>query len=375
MPDPRSRAGLRSELAVELIYTGDAERRAALSAEADALLDDVPDLVERHQLRALIERGAPWSWWTSARSAASLEQPDHLAALEAADPTVRNVALAQELFSALRMGDGDRVRRVLVAIEELANQTHHPQIEDFALLQRMMARLVDGDLDAAADAVQAMVESWTRHNRPSLDIYTSSATYQIARERGLLPLALAMLEQPERPEPTTGAALFALAHLEAGNVDTVLAVIDQCGRNRFEDVADDAALPVASAAWSEAAAGARHHGACMIWYERLVDDPDLHFVTGGWYIGSSTRNLGLLAAALGRVDDARNWFERAAAAHDRMRTPPWLARGLLDWAELELDQGDPARAAELTDRAVAVIADLPLDGSRARAERLARASA
>jgi hypothetical protein len=53
-----------------------------------------------------------------------------------------------------------------------------------------------------------------------------------------------------------------------------------------------------------------------------------------------------------------------------MRTPPWLARCRLDWAESLLCRGGRRRAAQLAQSALHEIGDLDLVDSRRRAERL-----
>ena len=368
---PAMRARLDAQLALELLYTGDVTRRGALCDEALALVPEVPDPVERHHLRMLVGRAMPWSRVTSSRARETLDEPDHAVVLRQEDPFVRHEALQNEWFMNLVLGNGDEARAAVAAFTEMAVLTRHPFIEDMVPLWTMQLHLIDGHLDACQRDVDLLIERWTRHSWPSVEIYASSAQFEMAREAGLLPFLTANELTPEPGDvPAVRAALAAIVALEAGDRPAVLRLLEQRGRNGFVDVPDDAALPVARAAWSEAAAFARHPVAAQQWYDLLVVDPERHFVTGGWYIGSPARNLGMLASALDRDGEATQWFERAAAAHERMSTPPWLARGLLDWAEHELARGRNSRAVELVDRALAAIGELPLASSRDRAMRL-----
>jgi hypothetical protein len=51
-------------------------------------------------------------------------------------------------------------------------------------------------------------------------------------------------------------------------------------------------------------------------------------------LGSASHYLGLLAATMGRRDDAVAHLQAAMAAHDRMRAAPLLERSRLDQARL-----------------------------------------
>ena len=368
---PEVRAHLYAHLAVELIYTGDVTRRRELCELAEAITDQVSDPVERYRIRASIRRGAPWSTGTSSVARGMLASPDHEIVLAEHDPVVRHEALSQEWYVSLVLGDGPRARAGLAVLTEMAVLTRHPLVEDMVPFWSFQLHLIEGRLDACQEAVNLMAERWTRHGWPSLEVYTASAQFEMAREAGLLGFLAADALTPEPGDvPTVRAGLAAIVAVETGNRAAAFDLVEQRGRNGFVDVPDDGALPVARSAWSEAAAFARHEMAAQHWYDLLVVDPDLHFATGGWYMGSTTRNLGLLASALGRDEVATHWFERAVIEHERMQSPPWLARGLLDWAEHDIAHGRADSAVAHVDRAVEVIGDLPLTALLDRATRL-----
>jgi hypothetical protein len=334
----------------------------------------IDDPVERYHLLEVIGRGRPWSKKTTAALREGFDDPDHALARQHGDPMIRRLALQMDFFGGLAIGDGDRARASAAALDELAETTRHPFIEAWAPFVGFQLHLVDGRLDECQRKVDLMAAHWSRLGWPSIEVYVRSASGQMAREAGLLPFVAGQLVPEPDDVPGVLAAITALAHREAGERDAVHDLVERCGRNGFRDVPDEGALPIARSCWSEAAAYARHDDACRRWYEILAADPELHFVTGGWYLGSTTRNLGLLTAALGRHDEATSWFELAVEAHERMRTPPWIARGLLDWADHELELGHRDRAVELADRALAAIGDLGLEASRARAGALREAA-
>ena len=77
--------------------------------------------------------------------------------------------------------------------------------------------------------------------------------------------------------------------------------------------------------------------------------------------GSIARNLGQLAALLGRTDDAARHFEDALGRNERMGVRPWLAYTQHDYAQLLLARsgpGDRERAGELLAHARATFREL-----------------
>jgi hypothetical protein len=180
-----------------------------------------------------------------------------------------------------------------------------------------------------------------------------------------------MLQPPsDRSKPTVISGIIALALAEAGRMQEAAVMIDEVRANGFRDVPDDAAFPVVECTWAEAAALSGHVEGCGALYARMEPRSDVHASTGGWYLGSMARYMGLFASALDRPEEADDWFGQAEAAHVAMRTPPWLARGRLDWAEALSRRGEVGRARELARQALIALGDLDLGASRSRAERL-----
>ena len=79
-------------------------------------------------------------------------------------------------------------------------------------------------------------------------------------------------------------------------------------------------------------------------------------------LGSAARPLGNLAATLGRPDDAKRWFTRAARENDRAGARPWAAHARLDHARLLLAEGDPGAAESLLEQAAETYTELGMHG-------------
>jgi tetratricopeptide (TPR) repeat protein len=78
-------------------------------------------------------------------------------------------------------------------------------------------------------------------------------------------------------------------------------------------------------------------------------------------IGSVARYLGLLAATLGRWDDAQRYFDEALVMNERIGARPWLAHTQEDYARMLLARDRPEdqeQAAELLGQAQALYREL-----------------
>jgi tetratricopeptide (TPR) repeat protein len=87
-------------------------------------------------------------------------------------------------------------------------------------------------------------------------------------------------------------------------------------------------------------------------YDLLVAREGLCIIGGRgvYFRGAATRYLGLLAATLGRDEDAVRHLEAALRTNTRAQAPPWIARSQLELARALLARGlpeDEGRAADL----------------------------
>jgi DNA-binding SARP family transcriptional activator len=104
-------------------------------------------------------------------------------------------------------------------------------------------------------------------------------------------------------------------------------------------------------------------------YERLYVQAPVESV-----FGSVARGLGVLAAALGRFDDAERHFDVAIETERAMKALPWLAHAQHDYAAMLVARGgavDAARARTLLDDALRSYRELGMDTWADRAAALA----
>jgi hypothetical protein len=89
--------------------------------------------------------------------------------------------------------------------------------------------------------------------------------------------------------------------------------------------------------------------------------------------GSVCHYLGLLVTTLGHLDEAEDHFVAAAATHEHIDAPTWLARTRLEWARMLVIRGDEtatARASELLQQALTTSRALGLGNVERRAVTL-----
>ncbi len=107
---------------------------------------------------------------------------------------------------------------------------------------------------------------------------------------------------------------------------------------------------------AEVCAGLGDQGSAAVLQERLTPCSGIMADNGLSTFGAIDRYLGLLSATRGMLDDADRYFAAAAALHEGVGAPIWLARTRLDWARALRRRGQPGdeqRAAELLSQAFA----------------------
>jgi tetratricopeptide (TPR) repeat protein len=98
----------------------------------------------------------------------------------------------------------------------------------------------------------------------------------------------------------------------------------------------------------------------------------LIFTAGGSF-GAVAYYLALLASTSGDFDEAERRFADAAATHERIGAPTWLARTRLEWARMLITCGSPRdaeRARELLGQALTTARELGLANIERRAVKL-----
>ena len=375
--DPR-RASLLALLAAELLWSpGDHVRRRALSDEAVELVradGDAAALAHVLTLRVT----AVWSPETLAeRLAVTGELLD--AAEAAEDPVQRFWALVWRGATALQAGDPEDADRCLHALRRLTTRLGQPRLQFVLGTQETVRAQFDGHLDEAERSANTAVALGLETGEPDALSLFAAQLGPIRWQQGRLSEVAELLGQivAEAPGVAVFGAMQALAEADAGRAGRARELLERAGTDGFAGVPADPVQLGTFALWAEVAAdlGAPAEAAALL--QRLEPWRDQVILDALGTLGSAARPLGLVAAALGRVDEADAHFAHALAVHERMRAPSLAARTDLDWG-LALQRagraGDQARASELLGRAAQATRELGLPALERRAREAAEAA-
>jgi tetratricopeptide (TPR) repeat protein len=150
-------------------------------------------------------------------------------------------------------------------------------------------------------------------------------------------------------------AMLALAYCEAGRDSQARATFEQLADQGF-DVSVNVTWFVATTVAAQVAAHLGDSARAEVLYDLLRPYPHRLAFLASAIFGSVAHHLGVLATAIGRLDEAEDYFAAAEAVHEQAGAPTWLARTRLEWARMLLSRAhdaDRERAAQLLAPALA----------------------
>ncbi len=365
-------AELTACLARELHHSVPAQRARArpLSEQAITLaraLDDPETLaaclLARHDVL-----------WTPGRAAERIDLAREIAELAGRTGNAERRAEGLLLTANALLEDGSAAfRAALTEFLYAADRFGQPRHDYMALTRRGALAMIDGRLDDAEHLIGEASAVGDRIGEPDAGNVRMSQLLGLVRARG----------EPDRLRATAAEAIRwwvgvpSHAHAVAAGFLVLAGEPDDlaAARRALDTV-------MALATWREdrsylwsvfvggmttAAVGLGDHAICA---ELLAElEPVTHTcgVNGAvvCFMGSNAHWAGILAAALGRRDDAHRWLHQALTVHRRLGAAAWEAETSLELAVLDAD-------ARHADRAAQLARELGLHGV---ATRLARAQA
>ena len=353
--DDMLRSRLLSRLAIELSFSTDRGRLAALSHEALALARRTgepaalsPALIARH-----------WALWEPENVAERLETSTELLQLAEAAGN-RKIELQGHrwrMMSLLELGDVDAADREIDAYDALARERRLPSELWYVHLFRGLRALMAGRYADADAHIEAGLELGRR-------VGDTNAGQGFTIQRALLrrdvgepaDVEEAVRANAERYPAIPGwRSLLALVVLEGGRPEEARALLGESAADGFAGIPRDGLWLGAMHLFAETAAGLGDAGLAGALYEQLRPYPDRNVVMG-WAsgcAGSSSRALGLLAATLDRRVEAARHFEAALRFNRRMGAHALVARACVEYGELLLagpTAAERARGLELMRR-------------------------
>jgi tetratricopeptide (TPR) repeat protein len=354
------RAKVMSRLALELYYSSDRSRGAALSEEAVSLARDAGDAAT--VANALAARR--YSLWqpeaiqqrlVDAAEIVRLAEGvgNHEVALNARSWIIRDL---------MELGDVNAAERETAILSRRTQELRHPAYTYVMATLKTMRALLEGRFDEVeALAVEVLAEGQKVSAQRAFQTATIHL-WTVYRERARRDRAVeveGVLQSladvgPEFLGWRCGlATLYSLIDRKADCRREVARVVERGSEELFRDIFSGT---VPAAMLTEACAlleDAEHAAALYPLFARYTGRFVVAGAGGMWY-GAVARYLGLLCATMSRWDDAERHFEEALELNARIGARPFLAHTQQELAAMLVARGrseDRARARELAGQA------------------------
>jgi hypothetical protein len=357
--DDRLRVRLLTRLACA--WRSDRERqeqRRALSQQAVDMarrLDDPATLGY-----ALV--GFFWAAWLPDNADERLAVANEMLAVAQAAQDVERTIDAHQMMHLVFM-DLSRMTEARASLEmvmTLAHELRQPAQLWLHWGSRVTQALLEGDY-ALAEETMAHETEPHHPTTPIRDDVSAARMHRflLRRERGRGSEEEASVRASVAEFPWYPVHRCALACLlaEEGRTVEARAVFDELATDDFQALYPDCEWLLGTALASDACAMLGNEAAAAVLYSQLLPFSGGHAIghTEG-SVGAVDRYLGLLAATMGRADDAVRHLDRGIAANERLGAWPWVAHTQHDLAGVlrrRAGSGDAERATALDGTALA----------------------
>ncbi len=359
--DSDVRARVLARLARAYYFQQATDRATAVSAHAVEMARRIGDpvtlaesMVARHDCLWLPGDPAP-------RLAAAAELLT--LANDSGDAELALHARALRFTAHLEQGDVVAADAELDVYEHLADVLRQPRYRWYALSRRAVRAIMSGRFAAGqrlAEQARALGES--AHEAEAEAVYFD-ARRMLGRERGFTDADL--VTQLRYCERFGEIMLFrvAAAHIAAELGRDDAAELLAATPSDLREVRRDWLWTGTMCVLGETVARLSDTTRAAALYSLLLPHANLHAVEGGatTYNGAVTHTLGLLAATLGRLEEAVGHFAQARAMHTRIGAHPWRARTEYELAKVMLTRdGKSADDLLRTARATATQLEMPI---------------
>jgi tetratricopeptide (TPR) repeat protein len=241
----------------------------------------------------------------------------------------------ERLDAVLELGDMQYAKRELKAMERLAAELRQPSQSWLVSVYHALFALLEGRF---ADAEALILESrrlGERAQRWNAEVTYRLQFYVLRLHTDGLAEIEALIRRSVDEYPTYAIWRCVAIHMQVrlGNNAEAEAAFDALARDSFAAVPFDEEWLVSLSLLAEVAASLSNTDAAAMLYDALrpygdrvaISFPEIS-------TGAVSRYLGLLAATLGRWDDARRHFEHAVELNDRIGARAWLEETRRDLA-------------------------------------------
>jgi predicted ATPase/class 3 adenylate cyclase len=376
--DSAPRATLLARLAVELMFSGDFERRLALSSEALGIarrLDD-PDTLA-HVIACRIE---------AIGHASTIDERRRLLAEQAelasrlGDPDLAMLNSLQRYYALLSDGQGEEASLVLQRALDDASGSSQPMLRWIASACRATRAFIAGQFDETEALLSNALELGQQANQPDVWIVYVGQLGLVRFFQGRLSEFEAMIDAAAAAAPSLPTLQAALATLlvEIGRHDDARALFDELAGDEFAAFEPDLVWLSGIALCAQVCYRLEDTERAAVLVELLRPYAGKCIAEGPNFLGSVHRYMALLATLLGQFEDADRWHGAALTTHERLGADGFATLSRVDWAAMLARRGDHAdrdRARALLDRAITDAERLGMTAALAEAHALLEALA
>ncbi len=349
--DPDRRARLLALQAIELVYEHDHGHRRELASQALTLAREVAN--PRTTARVLEDH--LYVYWAPDGLERRLAHLDELrASVQAADdPALEFWAADAELNTMVDAGELELAEQAGKRMTMIAERLGEPTMRWAAAFSGAGLALVRGDLGEIERCAKQALHIGSDAGEPDVFMIYAAQIGPVRLMQGRVS-DVAALEQTVQAHPLIPAWKAALAWTLCwlGRGDEAAAMVAEAAADRFEHVPWDTSRKIALGLYADAAAQAGVTDAAESLYELIEPWGDQIVWNGTVTYGHARMYLGLLAAVLGRDEQADEHLARACAIQEQKGMLMWTARAYLGWAEALAVRGDAERAREQAARAL-----------------------
>ncbi|HEY2302014.1 MAG TPA: BTAD domain-containing putative transcriptional regulator [Acidimicrobiales bacterium] len=376
--DTPAHARLLATLASELQWAPDWQRRLAVSDAGLAMARRLADpatlatvLSARHEAiripPTLVER---------------LDNTEELLSLSEAlgDPRQRGFAALWRAHSSWENADVAEVDRSMGIVAQEVPRAGDPYLLWNLAAHRSTRALIDGRLEDAEKLAHEAYRIAVDSGQPDAIDILAAQLHPIKSNQGRLHEIEALLADAAAGSPgsSTWSTIYSLAQNWVPADDTsgeIRRRLEEEAATGFSDVAYNKNWLFELAARAPVYARLGLLKPAAVLYDLMVPWSAQVIFCGSAVTGSVARPVAVLAALLRRWRQADDLFAEAAACHERMQAPVFLARTQVDWARMLLDRGPShgRRAEALLTEALGISQEIGLGPVERRArQQLAR---
>jgi class 3 adenylate cyclase/tetratricopeptide (TPR) repeat protein len=361
--DSGLRARVLGRLAVALYFSDETERRAQLGRDAVAMATRVGDTGSL----AYALSARRFALWGPETLDERLEVATKILELaqSVGDRDLTLIGQRWRIVSLLELGDIAAVKHQVDEYSIVAEELKQPYQLWFAEVFRSMLASLEGRLVEAETLGQRALEMGSSQQGENAVQFFAALLMTIREHQGRLsemePAIRAYAEQ--FPGILAIRAALAMIYALEGRLEETREQFEMAAANDFADLPRDTTWLLSLTMLTHAAAALGDRARAKLLYDLFAPYDTRTIVAGPAIVchGSAAHYLGVLAATIGRHQDALRHFADAIELHERMGARPYLAHSLRENAALLMESDahdDHERARQMLDRALAIYSEL-----------------